>query len=239
MSDNNTPSTVEQSNIHPVQITDELKTCFINYAMSVIVDRALPNVYDGLKPVQRRSIYGMYEQKIFYGTKTVKSAKVVGDVMGRFHPHGDSAIYETIVRMAQPFSLRYPLVHGNGNFGNIDGDGAAAMRYTEISMSKICAEMVADIEKETVDTVLNYDGSETMPVVLPNKFPNLLVNGATGIAVGMATNIPTHNLTETINATIATIQNPEITISELMQYIPAPDFPTGGIIYGQEGIRRG
>lgn len=238
MSDNSIPPQEVSSNTENVKITDELKTAFINYAMSVIVDRALPNVCDGLKPVHRRSLYAMYKLKNFYGTGTKKSARIVGDVIGKYHPHGDTAVYETIVRMAQDFSMRYPLVFGQGNFGGIDGDGAAAMRYTEICMSKIAGEMIADLEKETVDTVPNYDNSETIPVVMPNKFPNLLVNGTSGIAVGMATSIPPHNMTEVVNATIATIDNPDITLDELMKYIPAPDFPTGGIIYGTSGIRQ-
>ncbi|MGN1394269.1 MAG: DNA gyrase subunit A [Succinivibrionaceae bacterium] len=238
MSDNSTPQQILSSNVENVKITEELKTAFINYAMSVIVDRALPNVCDGLKPVHRRTLYAMYKLKNFYGTGTKKSARIVGDVIGKYHPHGDTAVYETIVRMVQDFSLRYPLIHGQGNFGGIDGDGAAAMRYTEICMAKIASEMVADLEKETVDTVPNYDNTETIPVVMPNKFPNLLVNGSSGIAVGMATNIPPHNMTEVVNAVIATIDNPNITLDELMNYIPAPDFPTGGIIYGTAGVRQ-
>ena len=237
MSDNEITQSNPSANIKTVKITDQLKSSFINYAMSVIVDRALPDVRDGLKPVHRRSLFAMYGLKNFYGTPTKKSARIVGDVIGKYHPHGDIAVYETIVRMAQPFSMRYPLVDGQGNFGNIDGDGAAAMRYTEVRMSKIANEMIADLEKETVDTVPNYDNTEQIPVVLPNKFPNLLVNGSSGIAVGMATNIPPHNLTEVINATLELVKNPNITIDELMHYIPAPDFPTGGLIYGVDGVR--
>ncbi len=237
MSDNDITQSNISANVKTVKITDQLKTSFINYAMSVIVDRALPDVRDGLKPVHRRSLYAMYGLKNFYGTPTKKSARIVGDVIGKYHPHGDTAVYDTLVRMAQPFSMRYPLVDGQGNFGNIDGDKAAAMRYTEIRMSKIANEMIGDLEKETVDTVPNYDNTEEIPVVLPNKFPNLLVNGSSGIAVGMATNIPPHNLTEVINATLALIKDPNITVDGLMQHLPAPDFPTGGLIYGLEGVR--
>lgn len=238
MSDNTTSRDTLPENVRQVKITEQLETSFINYAMSVIVDRALPDVRDGLKPVHRRSLYSMYKLKNFYNTKHLKSARVVGDVIGKYHPHGDSSVYDTIVRMAQPFSLRYPLVDGHGNFGDIDGYKAAAMRYTEVRMSKICGEMVADLEKETVDTVPNYDNSETIPVVMPNKIPNLLINGTSGIAVGMATNIPTHNLGEVIDATIALMKNPDLSVRELMNYVPAPDFPSGGIIYGVEDIRR-
>lgn len=237
MSDNSTTQSNPSSNIRPVKITEELKTSFINYAMSVIVDRALPDVRDGLKPVHRRSLFAMYGLKNFINSPTKKSARIVGDVIGKYHPHGDTAVYETLVRMAQPFSMRYPLVDGQGNFGNIDGDKAAAMRYTEIRMSKIANEMIADLEKETVDTTPNYDNTEQIPVVMPNKFPNLLVNGTSGIAVGMATSIPPHNLSEVTDATLALIDNPEIDLDGLMQYIKAPDFPTGGIIYGTSGIR--
>ncbi len=235
MSDNATTST--EHNVQPVKIVEQLKTSFINYAMSVITDRALPDVRDGLKPVHRRSLFSMYDLKNTHASPTKKSARIVGDVIGKYHPHGDTAVYETIVRMAQPFSLRYPLVEGQGNFGNIDGDSAASMRYTEVRMSKLADEMIADLDKNTVDFSPNYDNSLMMPDVMPTKFPNLLVNGASGIAVGMATNIPTHNMREIVNATIALIGNPDITIDELMQYVPAPDFPTGGIIYGTRGVR--
>ena len=238
MSDNTTSRDTLPENVRPVKITEQLQTSFINYAMSVIVDRALPDVRDGLKPVHRRSLYSMYKLRNFYNTKHLKSARVVGDVIGKYHPHGDTSVYDTIVRMAQDFSLRYPLVDGHGNFGDADGYKPAAMRYTEVRMSKICGEMVADLEKETVDTVPNYDNSEEIPVVMPNKLPNLLINGTSGIAVGMATNIPTHNLTEVVNATVALMRNPELTVDDLMQYIPAPDFPGGGIIYGQNEIKR-
>ncbi|MCR5084390.1 MAG: DNA gyrase subunit A [Succinivibrionaceae bacterium] len=223
--------------VTPIKMEDELKQSFINYAMSVIVDRALPDVRDGLKPVHRRVIYDMYDQKIWSSGETKKSAKVVGDVIGRFHPHGDVAVYETIVRMAQWFSMREPLIFGQGNFGNIDGDGAAAMRYTEIKMTRMAETMLSDIDKETVDTYPNYDGSETIPWVLPTRFPNLLVNGSAGIAVGMATNIPTHNLGEVIDGCVALLDNPALTLEEMMEYIKGPDFPTGGLILGKAGIR--
>ena len=221
-----------------VKLEDELKQSFIDYAMSVIVDRALPDVRDGLKPVHRRVLYDMYDLKIWHNGPTKKSARVVGDVIGRFHPHGDAAVYETIVRMAQWFSMRAPLIFGQGNFGNLDGDGAAAMRYTEVRMTKIAEQMLADIDKETVNRYPNYDGNEMIPEVLPTRYPNLLVNGSSGIAVGMATNIPPHNLAEIIDGTVAMLDNPEITLDELMDYIPGPDFPTGGLIIRSPEIRR-
>lgn len=220
-----------------VNLTSEMKTSFLSYAMSVIVSRALPDVRDGLKPVHRRILYGMDELGVYPDKQYKKSARIVGDVMGKYHPHGDSAIYEAMVRMAQDFSFRYPLVNGHGNFGSIDGDGAAAMRYTEAKMEKITMDLIRDLRKNTVDFVDNYDGSEKEPKVLPAHFPNLLVNGATGIAVGMATNIPPHNLTEVMDGYIAYIKNPEITVEELMEFIKAPDFPTGGIILGLAGVR--
>ncbi len=223
--------------IKEINITTEMKSSFLSYAMSVIVSRALPDVRDGLKPVQRRILYGMEELGVFPDKPYKKSARIVGDVMGKYHPHGDSSIYEAMVRMAQDFSYRYPLVDGQGNFGSIDGDGAAAMRYTESKMKKITLEMLKDIKKNTVDFIENYDGTEKEPSVLPSLYPNLLVNGATGIAVGMATNIPPHNLKETVDAILAYIDNPEITIDQLMEYIPGPDFPTGGIIMGRAGLR--
>lgn len=226
------------SKVGVVTLEEELKKSFIDYAMSVIVDRALPDVRDGLKPVHRRVLFDMYDLNAVNSGPTKKSARIVGDVVGRFHPHGDIAVYETIVRMAQWFSMRDPLIFGQGNFGNIDGDGAAAMRYTEVKMTKIAEQMLADIDKETVDTYPNYDGQEQIPEVLPTKFPNLLVNGSSGIAVGMATNIPTHNLSETIDAVIALLDNPDLTLDELMQFIPGPDFPTGGIIVGNDGIKK-
>lgn len=220
-----------------IKLEDELKKSFIDYAMSVIVDRALPDVRDGLKPVHRRVLYDMYDLGIGSSSQTKKSARVVGDVIGRFHPHGDAAVYDTIVRMAQWFSMRSPLIFGQGNFGNIDGDGPAAMRYTEIKMTKIAEMMLQDMDKETVDTYANYDGNEQIPEVLPTRFPNLLVNGSSGIAVGMATNIPPHNLGEVIDGSIAMLDNPNITLDELMQIIKGPDFPTGGYIVGNQGIK--
>ncbi|QTH71556.1 DNA topoisomerase (ATP-hydrolyzing) subunit A [Pseudoalteromonas xiamenensis] len=222
--------------ILPVNIEDELKNSYLDYAMSVIVGRALPDVRDGLKPVHRRVLFAMHELKNDWNKPYKKSARVVGDVIGKYHPHGDSAVYDTIVRMAQPFSLRYMLVDGQGNFGSVDGDSAAAMRYTEVRMSKLSHELLADLEKETVDYVPNYDGTEQIPDVLPTKVPNLLVNGSSGIAVGMATNIPPHNLTEVINGCLALIQNPDMTIEEIIDYIPGPDFPTSAIINGKKGI---
>ena len=222
--------------ILPVNIEDELKQSYLDYAMSVIVGRALPDVRDGLKPVHRRVLFAMNELSNDYNKAYKKSARVVGDVIGKYHPHGDSAVYDTIVRMAQPFSLRYMLVDGQGNFGSIDGDSAAAMRYTEIRMKKISHEIMADLEKETVDWVPNYDGTEQIPEVMPTRVPNLLVNGSSGIAVGMATNIPPHNLTEVVNGCLALLDNGELTIDELMEHIPGPDFPTGAIINGKAGI---
>ncbi|TBW54601.1 DNA gyrase subunit A [Marinobacter halodurans] len=222
--------------ILPVNIEEELKQSYLDYAMSVIVGRALPDVRDGLKPVHRRTLFAMSELGNDWNKAYKKSARVVGDVIGKYHPHGDSAVYDTIVRMAQPFSLRYPLVDGQGNFGSIDGDNAAAMRYTEIRMEKISHSLLADLDKETVDFVPNYDGTEQIPDVLPTRVPNLLVNGSSGIAVGMATNIPPHNLTEVVNGCLALIDNQDITIDELMEHIPGPDFPTEGIISGRAGI---
>ena len=220
-----------------INISDEMRTSFLSYAMSVIVSRALPDVRDGLKPVHRRILYGMEELGVQPEKSYKKSARIVGDVMGKYHPHGDSAIYDAMVRLAQPFSSRYPLVNGHGNFGSIDGDGAAAMRYTEAKMAKIAAEMLADIKKNTIDYQDNYDGSESEPVVLPSKFPNLLVNGATGIAVGMATNIPPHNLNEVVDGLLLLLENPDATLDEIMEKIPGPDFPTGGILIGKTGLR--
>nr|WP_024328885.1 DNA gyrase subunit A [Thioalkalivibrio sp. ALR17-21] len=223
--------------IFPVNLEDEMQQSYLDYAMSVIVGRALPDVRDGLKPVHRRVLYAMRELGNDWNKPYKKSARVVGDVIGKYHPHGDSAVYDAIVRMAQSFSMRYMLADGQGNFGSIDGDSPAAMRYTEVRMARIATELLADIDKETVDFVDNYDGSEQEPSVLPAKFPNLLVNGSSGIAVGMATNIPPHNLREVINACVALIDHPEIDIDGLMQYLPGPDFPTAGIINGLEGIR--
>ncbi|MGL1957484.1 MAG: DNA topoisomerase (ATP-hydrolyzing) subunit A [Colwellia sp.] len=222
--------------IVPVNIEDELKTSYLDYAMSVIVGRALPDVRDGLKPVHRRVLFAMNVLGNDWNKAYKKSARVVGDVIGKYHPHGDTAVYDTIVRMAQPFSLRYMLVDGQGNFGSVDGDSAAAMRYTEIRMSKIAHSILADLDKETVDFVPNYDGTEHIPAVMPTRIPNLLVNGTSGIAVGMATNIPPHNLTEVINGCLALIENNDITFEELLQHIPGPDFPTAGIISGRAGI---
>jgi DNA gyrase subunit A len=223
----------------PVSLEAEMRHSYLDYAMSVIVGRALPDARDGLKPVHRRVLYAMAESNIVWNRPYVKCARVVGDVMGKYHPHGDMAIYDTLVRMAQDFSLRYPLIDGQGNFGSVDGDNAAAMRYTECRLQKIANELTADIDKETVDFVPNYDGKELEPSVLPSRLPNLLVNGSSGIAVGMATNIPPHNLTETIAGCLAVLANPAITVDELMDIIPAPDFPTAGIIYGLEGVREG
>ena len=220
-----------------VNIEDEMRQSYMDYAMSVIVGRALPDVRDGLKPVHRRVLFAMKEMGNDYNKAYKKSARVVGDVIGKYHPHGDTAVYDTIVRMAQPFSLRYVLVDGQGNFGSVDGDAPAAMRYTEVRMSRIAHEILEDIDKETVDFVPNYDGSEHEPVVLPTRIPNLLVNGSSGIAVGMATNIPPHNLSEVIAACLALINNPDCTIAELMQHIPGPDFPTAAIINGSSGIK--
>ena len=225
------------NNILEKDISEEMRSSYIDYSMSVIVGRALPDVRDGLKPVHRRVLYTMYDMGLRYNKAYKKSARIVGDVMGKYHPHGDAAIYDTLVRMAQEFSLRYPLVDGQGNFGSIDGDPPAAMRYTEARLSQISEEMLGDIEKETVKFIPNYDGSLTEPSVLPAKLPNLLVNGSNGIAVGMATNIPTHNLNEVCDAIIATIENPDITIKDLMKYIKGPDFPTAGIIRGRSGIK--
>lgn len=224
------------SSIIPINIEDELKNSYLDYAMSVIVGRALPDVRDGLKPVHRRVLFAMSELKNDWNKPYKKSARVVGDVIGKYHPHGDTAVYDTIVRLAQPFSMRYPLIDGQGNFGSVDGDSAAAMRYTEIRMDKAAHQLLADLEKETVDFVPNYDGTEFIPAVLPTRIPALLVNGSSGIAVGMATNIPPHNLTEVVSACLALIENPDLTINELMEYIPGPDFPTAAMINGRKGI---
>ncbi|MEY3028021.1 MAG: gyrase (type topoisomerase), subunit [Pseudomonadota bacterium] len=223
----------------PVSLENEMKKSYLDYAMSVIVGRALPDVRDGLKPVHRRVLFAMHELSNSYNRPYKKSARIVGDVIGKYHPHGDTAAYDTIVRMAQDFSLRYMLVDGQGNFGSIDGDNAAAMRYTEIRMSKISHELLADIDKDTVDFGPNYDGSENEPLIMPTRIPNLLINGSSGIAVGMATNIPPHNLTEVINACVEVLNNPNITIDELLEFVPGPDFPTAGIIHGNSGIREG
>lgn len=228
----------KEGKILPVRIEEEMKKSYINYAMSVIVGRALPDVRDGLKPVHRRILYAMYESGMTSDKPHKKSARVVGDVLGRYHPHGDSAVYDAMVRMAQDFSIRYPLIDGHGNFGSIDGDSAAAMRYTEVRMSKIAQELLRDIDKETVDFIPNYDESMDEPTVLPSRIPNLLINGTSGIAVGMATNIPPHNISEVIEGVITLIDRPEASISELMEHITGPDYPTGGIIMGRQGIRQ-
>ncbi|MGC9329723.1 MAG: DNA gyrase subunit A, partial [Candidatus Hinthialibacter sp.] len=228
----------QNERIKPINIEDEMRTSYISYAMSVIVQRALPDVRDGLKPVHRRVIFSMKELGITHRSSYRKSARIVGDTMGKYHPHGDSAIYDTLVRMAQNFSYRYPLVDGQGNFGSIDGDSAAAMRYTEARMAAITETLLTDIEKNTVDYMSNFDGQLQEPVVLPTEFPNLLVNGSSGIAVGMATNIPPHNLGEVIDATVAMIDNPDIHLKGLMKHIHGPDFPTGAYICGREGIHQ-
>jgi len=223
----------------PISLEDEMRRSYLDYAMSVIVGRALPDVRDGLKPVHRRVLFAMHELNNDWNRAYKKSARIVGDVIGKYHPHGDSAVYDTIVRMAQDFSLRYMLVDGQGNFGSVDGDSAAAMRYTEIRLAKIAHELLNDIDKETVDFGPNYDGSEKEPLILPARIPNLLINGSSGIAVGMATNIPPHNLDEVVAACLHLLDNPECTIDELIDIIPAPDFPTAGIIYGIQGVREG
>jgi DNA gyrase subunit A len=223
----------------PVSLEEEMRRSYLDYAMSVIVGRALPDVRDGLKPVHRRVLYAMHEANNVWNRSYVKCARVVGEVMGKFHPHGDSAIYDTLVRMAQDFSLRYPLVDGQGNFGSVDGDNAAAMRYTECRLDKLAGEMLADIDRETVDFQPNYDGKELEPTVLPARIPNLLINGSAGIAVGMATNIPPHNLGEIVDACLLLLRRPEANIDELIELVPAPDFPTGATIYGISGVREG
>ena len=223
----------------PISLEDEMRRSYLDYAMSVIVGRALPDVRDGLKPVHRRVLYAMHELSNDYNKPYKKSARIVGDVIGKYHPHGDTAVYDTIVRMAQDFSLRYMLVDGQGNFGSVDGDNAAAMRYTEIRMAKIAHELLADIDKETVDFGPNYDGSEHEPLIMPARIPNLLINGSSGIAVGMATNIPPHNLNEVLDACFALLKDPEMGIEELIELVPAPDFPTAGIIYGTVGVKEG
>src|SRR5581483_7973426 len=220
----------------PISLEEEMRKSYLDYAMSVIVGRALPDVRDGLKPVHRRVLYAMHEVNNVWNRPYVKCARIVGDVMGKYHPHGDQSIYDTLVRMAQDFSMRYMLVDGQGNFGSVDGDNAAAMRYTEVRMARLTHELLADIDKETVDFGPNYDESEREPLVLPTRVPNLLINGSAGIAVGMATNIPPHNLNEVIDATIALIDDPSIGLDGLMQHIPGPDFPTAGIINGAAGI---
>ena len=230
--------TLAMTKMLDIEVDDELKRSFIAYAMAVNKSRAIPDVRDGLKPVHRRILYSMHEMGLYNDKAFRKCARIVGDCMGKFHPHGDSSVYDALVRLAQEFTISFPLVDGHGNFGSVDGDPAAAMRYTEARLTKLAAEMLRDLDKETVDFIPNFDGSEEEPTVLPARYPNLLVNGADGIAVGMATNIPPHNLAEVIDGTIAMIDNPEITVDELMDYIPAPDFPTGGVIMGRSGIRQ-
>ncbi len=228
---------LNEGKILPVDVSKEMKKCYIDYAMSVIAGRALPDVRDGLKPVHRRIIYSMQGLGLAPEKGYRKCARIVGDVLGKYHPHGDTAVYEALVRMAQDFSIRYTLVDGHGNFGSVDGDGAAAMRYTEAKMSKISMELIKDINKNTVDFIPNFDGEEEEPSVLPSRFPNLLVNGSAGIAVGMATNIPPHNLTEVIDGIIMLIENEDVSILDLMTKIKGPDFPTSGLIVGTRGIR--
>ena len=223
----------------PISLEEEMRHSYLDYAMSVIVGRALPDVRDGLKPVHRRVLFAMHELNNDWNKAYKKSARIVGDVIGKYHPHGDTAVYDTIVRMAQSFSLRYMLVDGQGNFGSVDGDSAAAMRYTEVRMARIGHELLADLDKETVDFGPNYDGSEQEPLILPAKIPNLLINGSAGIAVGMATNIPPHNLGEVVDACLAVLENPAIDIEDLIKIVPAPDFPTAGLIYGVSGVREG
>ena len=227
----------ENDKIISINIDEQMKSAYIDYSMSVIVSRALPDVRDGLKPVHRRVLYGMLGLGLGAGKPYKKSARIVGEVLGKYHPHGDSSVYMTMVRMAQEWSLRYLMVDGQGNYGSVDGDSPAAMRYTEARFSKLAEEMVADINKDTVDFQLNFDDTEQEPSVLPSKVPNLLINGSSGIAVGMATNMAPHNLSEAINATVAYIENNEITIAELMKHIKGPDFPTGAIIYGYAGVQ--
>src|SRR5438105_1052040 len=223
-------------NLVPINIEEEMRRSYLDYSMSVIIGRALPDVRDGLKPVHRRVLYTMHEMGLPHSKKHTKCAKVVGQAMGLYHPHGDSAIYDTLVRMAQPFSLRYPLIDGQGNFGSVDGDPPAAMRYTESRLARITGELLADIDKDTVDFTPNYDESTNEPSVLPTRIPNLLVNGSNGIAVGMATNIPPHNLTEIVDAAITLVNNPTAQLAELLKFVQGPDFPTAGIIHGKAGI---
>ena len=228
---------LQRQRIVPLDIEQEMRNSYLDYSMSVIVSRALPDVRDGLKPVHRRVLFGMSELGMFFNRPYKKSARIVGEVLGKYHPHGDSAVYDTIVRMVQDFSLRYPLVDGQGNFGSIDGDSAAAMRYTEVRLSRISNEILRDLDKDTVDFRANFDETLQEPVVLPTVFPSMMCNGASGIAVGMATNIPPHNLTEVVNALVAQIDNPEIDTKGLMKHISGPDFPTAGIICGVTGIK--
>jgi len=240
MTDENIPETNgEHVDIHKVinqPIEKEMSRSYIDYSMSVIVGRALPDVRDGLKPVHRKILYAMYDMGLPFNRPHKKSARIVGEVLGKYHPHGDSAAYEAMVRLAQPFSLRYPLVDGQGNFGSVDGDPAAAMRYTEARLTKLSGDLLLDLDKDTVDFIDNFDGSLKEPSVLPSKFPNLLVNGSSGIAVGMATSMPPHNLGEVVDAIVYTIDHPEAEVDDMMQFVQGPDFPTGGTIYGRGGI---
>ena len=238
MEENFEPLETSDSNrIIPVNIEEQMKTAYIDYSMSVIVGRALPDVRDGLKPVHRRVLYAMNELGLHFNKPYKKSARIVGEVLGKYHPHGDTSVYDAMVRMAQEWSMRYTMVDGQGNFGNQDGDGPAAMRYTEARLEKLAEHMLDDIEKDTVDFQLNFDDSETEPSVLPTRVPQLLINGSSGIAVGMATNMMPHNLSEVIDGCIAFIDNRDVSIEELMQHVKAPDFPTGGVIYGMEGVK--
>jgi len=237
VTEENIPVVTKTEDITPIDVSEEMRRSYLDYAMSVIVSRALPDVRDGLKPVHRRIIYSMFENGYDYNRPFRKSARIVGDVLGKYHPHGDSSVYEAMVRMAQPFSMRVPLVDGQGNFGSMDGDSAAAMRYTEARLAKVAHSLIDDIDKDTVDFMPNYDETLREPTVLPASYPNLLVNGANGIAVGMATNIPPHNLGEVLNACCAYIDNPEITIDDLISIVPGPDFPTGGLILGYGGAK--
>src|SRR2546423_4431305 len=230
------PGSPGAANLLPVNIEEEMRRSYLDYSMSVIIGRALPDVRDGLKPVHRRILYAMQTEGLQYNKRYVKCAGVVGECLKKYHPHGDSAVYDALVRLAQPWSMRYPLVDGQGNFGSVDGDPPAAYRYTEARMTKIAGEMMADIDKDTVDFTPNYDESTTEPTVLPTRIPNLLINGSNGIAVGMATNIPPHNLTEIVDATITLVQNPQTTLKEILKIVKGPDFPTGGFIYGRGGI---
>src|SRR5712664_2083055 len=225
--------------ILPISLEEEMRRSYLDYAMSVIVGRALPDVRDGLKPVPRRVLFAMHEANNVWNRPYVKCARIVGDVLGKYHPHGDTATYEALVRMAQDFSMRYTLIDGQGNFGSVDGDAAAAYRYTECRLDRIAGELLADIEKETVDFAANYDGKEQEPSALPTRVPNLLINGSSGIAVGMATNIPPHNLGEVVEACLHVLKKPEIGVDDLIKVMPAPDFPTAGIIYGVSGVREG
>ena len=230
--------TLEKTKLINIEVNNEVKKSFIAYAMAVNVSRAIPDVRDGMKPVHRRILYAMHEAGLTSDKAYRKCAKIVGDVLGKYHPHGDSSVYDALVRLAQDFSINFPLVDGHGNFGSVDGDPAAAYRYTEARLSKLANEMLREIDKDTVDFYPNFDDTEMQPVVLPSRFPNILVNGSDGIAVGMATNIPPHNLAECLDGCIALLDNPEITIDELMEYIPAPDYPTGGVLMGRAGIKQ-